>query len=387
MTHILHLIDLLQVGGAQKMISSFACEAISQGIEVSVVSLMDVSGKIPAEELKAMGVSVTAFPARHLVDLRRIIDLVKFMRSRPFDLVQTHLTYGNILGGLAGRLAGLPVVATLHSAGNDQNPSDVNSFTSSRSRAETFTLRHFAAKVMAVGQSVAQAQQARLGEKPIVTIANAVPRPPLISKEERQELRRGILVDEKQKLLISVGRFAVVKELPDLVAAFQKVKDLHPDTKLVIIGDGTERALVEKRIVELNLSRDVILTGRQSNVSDWLQTSDLYVSASSLEGMPISILEAMAVGLPVVATEVGDIPQVVLPGMGFLVPPHHPDRLAEAICTLLDQPDLRQAMGKAAFAHVALKYNVSNWFIQIMTLYAQVLKRNVTDLLPEKVQA
>jgi len=381
MTHILHVVDLLQVGGAQKLINCFAGEAVRRGVGLSVASLADISGKIPAGELAAMGVPVTAFPANHLADPNRIAALVRYMRSQPFDLVHTHLSYANILGGLAGRLAGIPVVATLHSSGNDQTPGNNGSFTSLRSRAESLALRFFATRVMAVGESVAQAQRSRMADKPIEVIVNAVQHPTSISIEEREARRRQILGDCGQTVLISVGRFAVVKELPDLVVAFQKVKNLHPEAKLVLIGDGSERLRLETLITNLNLDQDIILLGRRSDVTDWLQSSDLYVSASSLEGLPVSILEAMAVGLPVVATEVGDVPRVLLPEMGSLVPAHRPDRLAEAICVLLDQPEQRRAMGKAAMAHITQNFEVSDWFNRILALYGEVLGKNEADLI------
>ncbi len=386
MTHILHLVDSLQVGGAQRLVTTFAHQAVHGGIDVSVVSLADISGKILAEELEEIGVPVVAFPARSLADLGRIASLVRYMRSQPFDLVHTHLSYGNTLGGLAGRLAGLPVIATLHSAGDDQTPTNVNSFSSPRSRIETIELRFFATRVMAVGESVALAHRRRMGSKTIRVIVNAVPKPTLISTAERLARRQQILGDPEQKLLISVGRFAVVKELPELISAFQKVKKLHPETKLLLIGDGSERGRVETLINELDLNQDVILLGRRGDVSDWLQSSDLYVSASSLEGLPVSILEAMAVGLPVVATEVGDVPHIVLPATGILVPAHSPDRLAGAICALLEQPEQRQAMGKAALEHITQNYDVSAWFKRIFALYAEVLRKSTAELISGRAQ-
>jgi len=385
MTHILHVVDLLDVGGAQKLINYFAHEAIQRGIDVSVACLDEISGKIPAEELTAMGVPVTAFPARRLADPKRIAALVRYVRSQHFDLVHTHLSYGNILGGLAARLAGLPVVATLHLAGNDETPLKADSFSTPRGWAETIALKIFAARVMAVGESVARAHRPRLGNKPIDVIVNAVPQPEPISTGERQARRLQILGRQNQTLLISVSRFAVVKELPDLIVAFQKVHDLYPDTKLVLIGDGSERSRLETLIQNLNLNQDVILPGRRNDVFDWLQASDLYVSASSLEGLPLSILEAMAIGLPIVSTNVGEVPRLVLPETGILVPVHRTDLLVEAICKLLEQPGQRQAMGKAARAHITQNYNITSWFNRIIALYGEVLGKKGADLLSGRI--
>jgi glycosyltransferase involved in cell wall biosynthesis len=374
MTHILHVVDLLQIGGAQNMILTFVREARQRGIEVSVACLSEVNATIPAIELEKMSVPVSVFPSNHLADPVRIASLTRFMRSQPFDLVHTHLAYGNILGGLAGKLAGLPVVATLHSSGNDQVDSRYKGFNSPRSRAEVMALRFFADKIIAVGENVRDAQQSRLGGITIDVIPNAVSQPFPITEQGRKQIREQILVDPDQPLLISVGRFAVVKEFSEMIMAFRKVKERYPKAGLVIIGDGSERPRMENLIAELDLNQSVHLPGRQSNVSSWLQASDLYISSSSLEGMPISILEAMSAGLPVVSTATGDIPRVVLPDMGILVPIHEPMRLAEAICTLLDQPEVQKNMGVAARTHALQDHSVSTWFNRLWSLYEDVWK-------------
>ncbi len=380
MMRILHLVDSLQVGGAQKLINCFARQAIQHGVAVSVVSLSDISGKIPAEDLATIGIPVSVFAANRLIDLKRITNLIRFMRSQPFDLVHTHLTYGNILGGLAGQFCGLPVVMTLHSTGNDQASTDTANFRSPRNRIETFALRNWASRVMAVGNSVAQAHRPRLKGKPIDVIVNPVPQAKKITTEERQSLRYQILGNQDGVILISVGRFAKVKELPELINAFSIVKTRHPQAKLVLIGDGSERTRVENTMKELDLVQDVILLGRRNDVSEWLQASDLYVSASSLEGLPVAVLEAMAAGLPVITTGVGDLPQVVLPETGLLVHIHNPVQLAEAVCQLIDQPAQRHAMGAAAQAHTRASYDVATWFTQVMDLYGEVLHQNGKEL-------
>jgi glycosyltransferase involved in cell wall biosynthesis len=143
---------------------------------------------------------------------------------------------------------------------------------------------------------------------------------------------------------------------------------------LLLIGDGSELRASRRSSPVLQLNQDVILLGRRSDVSAWLQSRDVFVSASSLEGLPVSILEAMAAGLPVVATEVGDVPRIVQPEMGSLVPAHQPDQLANAICTLLDDPQRQRNFGAAAQAFVAKKFDLATWFERIMALYGTVMK-------------
>ena len=374
MTRVLHVIDLLTVGGAQKMLSIFAGQAIERGIEMSVVSLADISGSLAARQLQEMGISVRAFPAGHLSDLRRIAALVRYVRASSFDLIHSHLSYGNILGSLAGRLAGVPTIGTLHSAGDDQSPQPAKRFTSARGRAETFALRYLADRVMAVGDNVALSQSGRFHGKDITVVPNAVPVPPRISAAQRLALRSQVLDDQDQALLISVGRFAPVKEIPDLIEAFRLVRARCGGARLVLVGDGQERSYVEDLVRALGLCAEVILLGRRADATDWLQAGDIYVSASSLEGLPLSVLEAMAVSLPVVATGVGDLPRLISPEAGILVPPHQPERLAEAVCSVITDPQRRLAMGSAAFAYFSQNFDVSAWSDRILAMYASVLE-------------
>jgi glycosyltransferase involved in cell wall biosynthesis len=144
---------------------------------------------------------------------------------------------------------------------------------------------------------------------------------------------------------------------------------------VVIVGEGPERARLEAQAAHLGLAEQVHFVGHQQDVRPWLAAFDVCVLSSDWEGMSNAILEAMAAGLPVVATAVGGTPEVVVDGVtGFLVPPRDPQALADAILRLLRDPDLRRRMGEAGRAHVTEHFSVEQMVHKRERLYEELLK-------------
>jgi glycosyltransferase involved in cell wall biosynthesis len=174
-----------------------------------------------------------------------------------------------------------------------------------------------------------------------------------------------------------VGRLAPAKAFPDLLTAFATLRQDHPTAALVIAGDGELRADLTAHIAQLGLQGHAFLLGSRNDVPHLLAASDLYINASHYEGLPLSILEAMSAARPIVATSVGDIPHVLVPGAGLLVPPAEPPALAAALRTLLDDPALGLALGRAAQSHVLHHYSPTAWFQQYLALYQTLVSTDV----------
>ncbi|CAG0960079.1 partial N-acetyl-alpha-D-glucosaminyl L-malate synthase, partial [Anaerolineae bacterium] len=252
-----------------------------------------------------------------------------------------------------------------------------------KDRLEGWALRFLAQRVIVVGYIVAEAHRARLHGRSIDVIPNAVVMPLPIDPDRRLELRKQLIGDPTRPLLIAVGRLSPPKGYGDLLEAFADLRKTHPATALVIVGSGSEHPYLEEKISALGLQRDAQLLGARNDVAQLLAASDIYVSSSHWEGMPLTLLEAMATGLPVVATDVGDVPNVIANGTGIVVPSYDPANLANALRGLLDDPARMHAMGLAAKTHVSENYGVSKWFDQYLRLYAQL--RQTLNALPEKV--
>ncbi|MBI3243734.1 MAG: glycosyltransferase [Chloroflexi bacterium] len=336
-------------------------------VELTVIPLRQTANSSLPEDLKRLGVRVVPFPSKGLLNLVHLSRLSHFLRQERFDVIHTHLTYANIIGTLAGRIAGISVIASLRTAGYDtsyHNPM--------RRQLETWMLRYGAKRVMAVGYTVADTHRQRLHGKRIDVIPNSViPIPPL-PPIEREALRSELVGRLSYPLLISVGRLSLPKGYPDLITAFSIVREQYPESALLIAGEGALRADLVAQIKILNLENHIVLLGARDDVPRLLAASDLYISSSHWEGLPVSVLEAMAAGRPVIATRVGDVPHVVVDGAGLIVPPREPATLAATICALLANPAQMRSLGQAAQTYVAQKHSLNAWMDQLLALYTSV---------------
>jgi glycosyltransferase involved in cell wall biosynthesis len=167
--------------------------------------------------------------------------------------------------------------------------------------------------------------------------------------------------------IVSVGRLRPPKDFVTLAEALRR---LEPDTfRAAIIGDGPERDMFPA-------DAPAQLLGERDDVRELLAGSDLFVLSSRSEGLPMSVLEAMAAGLPVVATAVGGIPELVVDGeTGLLVPPGDPDALADALRRLVDDPELRQRFGAAGRARAAALFDLPRFRREHVELYERLLAR------------
>lgn len=368
---ILQIIDLLRVGGAQKLVETFALQAERFGMDCTVVSLRTDLGSPISAALAAAGRDVRYMPANTLLDLPRLRRLVTHLRENRYDVVQAHLTYANILAPIAGRLTGTPVIATLHSVGEDprfHNPA--------RRLLETWALRYGTQAVVAVGEQVAQAHAGRLGKRQITVIPNAVPEMPHSDAAQTAALRARLGCTPGALVAIAVGRLAAPKGYPDLLTAFAQIAPQFPDAYLWIVGKGVLWDDLRSEINRLGLQERVKLLGQRNDVPLLLAAADVFVNASHWEGLPLAVLEAMMAGLPVVATSVGDTPSILPPGTGLLVPPHTPEKLAEGLRTLFSDVSLRRRWGQAAREHAHVHYGVDTWMQRLADFYRQVIAKN-----------
>ena len=362
------VIDGLKMGGAQKLVATFASAAPTQQIKPTVVSLhKDFEASI-LDSIQASGVTTAIFPSRSLLDLGRLRRLIRFFRQEKFDLIHTHLTYANILGCIAGYFAKIPVVATLHSTGHD-----LRQFPFHVTFLEKICLRFLARRIIAVGYSIAEAHQDRLKGRIIDVIPNGVPVSTPLAPEMRQRIRREIFGDGPRLLIVSVGRFVQAKGYEDMLEAFVILRRNYPRTVLVLVGTGQLFDQIKNKISILGIEDSVNCLGQRNDIEQLLSASDIYISSSHREGLPLAVLEAMMAGLPIIGTAVGDVPRIVPADVGLIVPPHEPARLAEALGQLINSPEKMLTMGKAARSRALKEHSLIVWMERLAALYRETL--------------
>lgn len=329
---IAHVIDSLEVGGAETVVTALCRSHIASGHRVEVHCLM-AAGPL-ATELEREGVPVHLHAPTG--SWRSAWQLFRaFRRSRP-DVVHSHNKAATIRAAAAARLAGArAIVSTRHGLG----PSPF------RLRSE---LKFWITAAMLCDRVVAVCDAARLnlasGVRPmaykLVTIRNGA-HPPLIGAEQ--------IVASAGFTLITVGRIARAKGMDTLLRAVATARTQVPDLGLWIVGDGEEGPAIRKLCADLGLGDVVRFCGERRDVGSWLRAADVFVLSSISEGLPISMLEAMAAGRPAIVTDVGALPELIaLSGAGRTVPPRDVYGLARAIVDLAQRRDELAALGERA---------------------------------------
>jgi len=366
--HIVQMINALRVGGAEKLVVTFARSVQTKNAQLTVITL-----RTSVPEVKQMvldtGARVVEFHHRKMFAPGRFVQLLQFLKQEKIDVIHTHLTMANILGASSGSLAGIPVVTTLHNVSTESASHPV------RGPLESWLLNHNVARLIAVGQETAATQRSRFTDKEITVLPNAVEIPETIPTSRLAALRDELGIPHGAPFLLAVGRLEVQKGMSDLISAFELLLNSQPCAHLAVAGIGSLRDQLVHEIKVAGLEGKVQLLGSRNDIPELLAACDVFVSAAHWEGLPVSILEAMAAGKPVVATQVGDLPQLIKSETGMLVPPGNPPVLADALRIMLSDPQQAASCGIAARQMIVDEYNASDWVDSLLALYADVIQQ------------
>jgi glycosyltransferase involved in cell wall biosynthesis len=369
------------IGGAQKVLLDQAAWFRAHGYPVSAVFLYDRDGLYPqwSESYPFPIHNLEAFRAGSGV-FRQCISILqgmqrlwKLLRQNRFQAVETFTLDSNLFALPVAWLAGVPVrIATNH--GWSAKDSWLKRL------AHNLLLKlGMVDRLVAVTEGI-RSQSLREGVRPglVITIPNGIPLFPL--REKNAKVFSKILRTSGCTILLSVGRLVHEKAYEILIQAIQLVVQDYPDVVLVIAGSGILRDELQSSIDALHLADKIRLLGDRQDIADLMTNADIYVMPSRSEGMPIALLEAMGSGLPVIATRVGGLGEVVEDrSQGILVPAEDPQELAKAILELLRDPALRSQLGRNARRRVEERYTTERMCRQ----YEKV----ITDLYREKKQA
>ena len=371
---VAHLIDTLAWGGAQKLLVDFAGAAVPRGLDVLVIVLRKNMETPYPMLLEKAGARVKFLSIKTLFDLSAVPQLWRILKAEHVDVLHTHLSQANILGGLTGSLAGIPVVTTLHNVWLPPK----STFTSpQRAFVERTVLRFLTRKLIAVGYIVADTHRSVFPEKKMCTIPNPVEKVPEVSESQKDELRRAIAGDSHHKIIIAIGRLILQKGYSLLIAAFAEAHKHHPEAVLVFAGDGYLRDELDAQARSLALNGSVRFLGNRKDVPQLLGVSDLYANSSHWEGLSIAMLEAMASGTPVLATNVGDAPYLLAEERGVLVPPDDPSSFARELSRLLDHPEELKLLGRRGQAYVEKCHSVDGWVDELVEIYTSLTGKPV----------
>lgn len=322
-------------GGCERAMLNLAHGFAERGWAVDIVL---AKGEGPYLRQVQSGVRVVDLGASRV--LTSLPGLVRYLRhERPRALLSA-IDHANVVALWAQKLAGVPVrvVASVHST---PSRAAVNA-RNLRARLMPYWVRPFypwAYAVVAVSKGVAEdlIRVTGLPREKVKVIYNPVVTPELFAKA-KEPLEHPWFAPDEPPVVLGVGRLTAAKDFPTLIRAFALVRRERP-ARLVILGDGEERPKLEALVRELRIEADVLLAGFVDNPYKYMRRAGVFVLSSQWEGLPTVLIEAMALGTPVVATDCPSGPREILEEgrWGKLVPPGNPEKLARGILEALEQ--------------------------------------------------
>jgi glycosyltransferase involved in cell wall biosynthesis len=264
----------------------------------------------------------------------------RLLRSLHAEVVHTHLVHADVYGGVAARLRGAHLGSTKH---ND------DPFRTGPFRFVERGLAQLADRIVTITDSLRRftVQEVGIPAAKVETIHYGLDEPPTAWGENPPDQ-----VPAGARILLSVSRLVPQKGID---VALRALASLPGDTVLVVLGEGPERGRLESLARQLGVDGRVFLPGRVPDVAAWLERAAVYVHPARWEGFGLAVLEAMLSGLPVVATNVSSLPELVVDGeTGLLVEPNEPAALALAIGRALEQPQLGIAGARCARAEFSV---------------------------------
>jgi len=339
----------ITTGGAELTLLSLAQWLLNKGQDVTAAFFYDPSGllgqwqqtyQFPIICLKAWSSSGAKFK-NILVLAVRWFGLVGWMRKQKFDAVVCFTHDSNSLVLPAAWLAGIPIRYGSHH-GRFSKMTPIRYWLHSKLINSTICSGLIAVSTHIRNQAVEEG----INPDRITTIFNGIDFSTLVSRQGTN-LKKDILGQQRGPLILNIGRLVVEKDQKTLVRSAEIVLKKNPEAVFIIVGEGYLKEELVSLISSLDLQKSVRMFGYRADIPDLLGAADLFVLSSISEGMPISLLQAMGAGIPIISTQIGGVADIISNGEnGILVPPGDPQSLAEAILRLTDDAVLTKKLAK-----------------------------------------
>lgn len=368
MLRVLQLSAPTALAGAERVMLNFLQHYDTSSLTVRVASYLnhqhlDNSFTAALEEL---GIPHDKIPIGNTSIVWQVRQTVDLIRRHAIHILHTHGYRSDFTGLIAARVAGIPVVSTVHGW------TPVSLKLRGYQVLDRFCLKRFDTVVCVSSRLHEEFTQLGIGADRLVYLPNAVSLPEQ-SPGQRDTARQQLGVAPEEKIIVTIGRLSPEKGLDILLVAYARQFGSDHGVRLILVGDGPEMAELKLLTDRLGIAEQVAFAGFTTDVARYYAAADLFVMSSHTEGFPMALLEAMAWGLPVLASAVGGIPDIVENGKdGCLVPPGDEEQLASAMGNLLNNRELAERMGQIARQTITKRFAVEQWASVLERVYAGV---------------
>ncbi len=368
---ILHLRTVTGRGGGPEKTILNSPAFIGGGYEMRLVYFRptDDSEFDMVERASKVNAQLVDIPEKGPWDVRAWFRLMRELRDFRPHVLHAHDYKTNVLSILFGRLFGVRRMTTLH--GNVERTRRLDLYY----QTDRWSLPRMDHVVVVSEDLLRHARELGVAEGKCSLVLNAIDHDKFRRVRSAAEARKRLGLDSEGPLIGSIGRLSAEKGFDYLIRAVQELRRTIPNAQLVIVGEGNQRETLETLVRELGLENVVHLVGHQADVVPWLESMDLFVSSSLREGLPNVLLEAMAMEVPVVATEVGGVSGLVLPKVtGLLVKPGDMGRLAIGARQMLKDKQLSCSVVLTARDLITEKFSFERRMLAIRSIYDRLIE-------------
>lgn len=375
---IAYLIDGLGWGGAERMMIPILANLNKELFSPYVGVFHNKQGNPVADELMKIGIPVELIPVQYLRDLSAPRRIMSYLQKIKADIVHNQLEYANIYGGWAANKLRIPAVSTMHTIA--QKESNIKFWL--HQKLEFFFLRKYCSMIISVSAKTRRSycQEAKISDKKSCVVYNGID----LSyykfsspQSDREVVLKQFGIPPASNLLMTVAVLREQKGIQYMLQALPEVLKSHPKTYYMIVGDGDYKEELMNQTKQLGIQNQVIFTGTRNDIPTLMSVANLFILPSLTEALPTVLAEAMAASVPVLATHVGGIPEMIQENVnGRLVPPKDVNTLSKTCIEMLSNPQQLHQFGNIGRKIVEEKFNIHIQIEQLQNLYVQMISNN-----------
>ncbi|MBU1862823.1 MAG: glycosyltransferase [Candidatus Omnitrophica bacterium] len=362
---ILYLISELNVGGAETMLYDLVTRLDRTLFDITVVSLQDEGHFGPL--LKKAGITVESLDMDHKWDIAKLTGIHTIVKDKGFDIIHSLMFHANIIGRIVAKLYKIPInISAVHTIEKGQLwHLAIDRMTRFLVTKET---------VVCDAARLYMMEKTRIKSEKITVINNGVDLTQYTGPFDIEELKKQYELPPDKKIVGTIGSLTKPKGHIHFIKAAKWVLSKEPDTIFVIVGRGPLKKKLQHKIIQLDLDKHIRFFDYVAPIANMLATFDCFVLSSLWEGVPISLLEAMALKKPVVVTATGGMTEVVKNDKtGFVVPPADEKYLSNAIVEVFKDPTRTAEMGSSAYTTITQRYTIESTIKKTVFLYASLV--------------